>query len=88
MNQIVYISVVSNAALVVFTFRAFDDIASEASRVWIFLCLAVAFALAMSISFKVFPDMPKKTEIQLQRQVAPRPRFINVFQTDSSNIIL
>ena len=52
-----------------FTFRAFDDVVEPATRVWVFIFLIIGFTVAMLTSFQAFPDMPKKTEVQLQRQV-------------------
>ena len=67
--QIVYIAVLVNAGLVVFTFGCFDTYAGSQAKPWFFVFVALGLSWILNRSFSVFPDLPERTLIQLKRQV-------------------
>jgi hypothetical protein len=66
---IVYIAVLVNAGLVVYTFGAFTSVANAYGKACLFVLLNLFLMALVHKSFSVFPDIPKETEIQLHRQV-------------------
>ena len=75
---VLYLAVPVNVGLVVYTFDAFNlrDLDAEGNGVvsdttgqnWRFVALCFALGAAMRVTTVAFPDVPRKTEVQLGRQ--------------------
>jgi hypothetical protein len=64
---ILYLAVPMNAGLCVYTFEVANFI-PRAYRVWIFTLLTVALAFAVNQLDNLYPDLPRKTAVQMKRQ--------------------
>ena len=75
---VLYLAVPVNVGLVVYTFDAFNlrDLEAERNGAvsdttgqnWRFVALCFALGAAMRVTTVAFPDVPRKTEVQLGRQ--------------------
>lgn len=72
---ILYISVPVNAGLIVFTFGSVDFLPQNL-QVWIFVGIIIFIFTLLYILDWLYPDVPEKTEIQLERQQAVYERVI------------
>jgi hypothetical protein len=64
---LIYLAIPVNAGIVVYTFNAFNFVSSE-NRVWVFCGLVVCGYFVLNRLDIIYPDMPAKTAIQIQRQ--------------------
>ena len=65
-TKTLYLAVPVNAGMVVWTFKAFKWVGAD-HQVWVFVGLCAVMFFLLSQSAHVFPDVPTKTKIQLQR---------------------
>jgi len=63
-----YLAVVVNAALVVFTFGAFEQVLPNVRNVYVFAALSLVLTVLMRQLDAVYPDVPKKTQVQVERE--------------------
>jgi hypothetical protein len=63
-----YAAVFCNAGLVVYTFEYADEWISKSGRPYIWFVVTLFLFFMLQQMTLVFPEMPKKTEIQMQRQ--------------------
>jgi len=67
-HNTLYAAVVANAALFVFTFRAFENVLPNVREMYVFAALVVFMFLAMRQLERIYPDVPKKTQVQVERE--------------------
>ena len=63
-----YLAIVVNAALFVFTFRAFEQVLPNVRNLYVFVALALVLIMLMRQLDGVYPDVPKKTQVQVERE--------------------
>ena len=66
-NQLIYLAIPCNAGLIVWTFGGGKALGDKGYETIAFLALCFLFAVTLNFFDAYFPDVPEKTEIQLER---------------------
>ena len=86
---VLYISIPVNAGLVVYTFGFFDAWgATDRQKSWLFVLVCFGLAYWIQRMALVFPDVPKRTEVQLARQRLIHARVIHAAGEEKADLQL
>jgi hypothetical protein len=82
-----YAAVLVNAALFVFTFRAFERALPNVRELYVFAALLVFMIFVMRQLERVYPTVPKKTQVQVERERIIYSRVVNGEISPDSNAL-